>query len=355
MKHFYYFLVFLLLCNLSACNGINYSLLDQENFGFTLEHGSHVSTQASVLDDSARNFTSNKLDLVIILDTGSNTESILSSNIFGEQFLDSLSEYDWRVAYTNTSVDKELFTDKGEARKTNSKTPDCGFLASLFGLTVGVYTGSVLLASGGITGLGYCFSNSQKVSTKNNGKFLEFEKEKRKMELEGNYLTKNIPNHQAIFNATMASRDYSWSYDAPVFKKEESSPVLAIATSLSQAHNNDFFRENSRVVYIVVTPQDSKSKIEVATFKQTVQKELKLKRFQLIPVVVPEASGVSSCAITLAEKKVTNPQPAVRLTKLAKGFDSKSLSICSSNLSEELLEQITEPLYPSDILTPVSY
>lgn len=302
-------------------------------------------------------FSSDQLDLVIVLDTNKNTKKLFENNIFGSNFLSYFEDYNWRLAYTDTSADKNLLK-ASEPKKDKKDKRACsggGFISSLLGLVGGAYMTSDFIVGMSLKGLVECVKSvtSHSDTYLNNGKFLEFEHKYKRVKLENNYLTKNQINYQEIFNHTMtASHKRGASYDAPVFNEYKSRPLLVTLLSLIRnLEGNKFFRKESQIVYIVITPNDTTAEVNVDKFTQNLKPALQLKRFQFIPVTVPDSdSNFNACRDQIQEKGVAEAVPAVRLHKVSKNLNSNNISICSPNLAEELASQIKQHLYPESIL-----
>ncbi len=310
------------------------------------------------------NLSSDKLDLVIVLDVQKGMEKFYNQNIFGSDFLDQFKDFDWRVAYTNTGISSDLILNDKD-QKESKKSSGCKKLLSkgLLSSVAGALLESPHFLFTGLNSFTQCVSNvrhkrKQKKSNflQANGDFLKFEHKRKQIQLNGNYLTKEVENYNSIFNDTMfynKKRNYRRGYEAPVIQGETSNPFLSILFSFSKKINeqssNKFFRKDSRVVYIVVTPEDGKVDIKKEEFKKALEHSLKgQNRFQLIPVTLQPESVF--CKVKFQEMGVKEPTPAVYLQKMAKSFDVQSLDICSPNLGEQLATEIKTNLHSTNIL-----
>ena len=305
-------------------------------------------------------FLSNKLDLVFIMDTSPGMESFYQSNSFGENFLSQFQNYDWKLAYTDMSVDVQTIIEQEEKAKKEKKS--CNFLAGL-AMTIGglfIGSGSELLFMFGVKDLKKCsFKNSdtEKISYAN-GAFLPFEYNSSKVPKQAFYqITKETPNYNTIFDHTVklnkASKNKKNSYSAPILRQTESYPFLSMALSMagalntkpSSSENNgetlSFFREDSLIVYVLITVQDLKVTLPPEKFIDSIESSLGSKqRFKLIPVTL---TGDSSLFCNLKLQK--NSTESEKLHKLAKSLNYHSLDICSKLLGERIFNEISKNLY----------
>ena len=358
-----YFFVFLAYFILMSCHPIEY----EGNFGESQESFVESSTPEETKDDFREgvlnfedNILSNKLDLVIVLDAQEGMENFYEKNIFGSDFLNHFDKYDWRLAYTNTIVSEEIFNSFSDKVNKDTGPKNCegmvsgGFMSTIFG----GFANSAFFVIKGVDTLTRCNSiyreNKSREKEKKkgviaNGEFLSFEHDRKKVELSGNYLTKEVKDYQDIFNDTMmVNPKMKWftSYEAPLISKHKSTPLIAalLSTSkqiyISEENEDGFFREDSKIIYVVVTPEDNKLDIEKEELKKSLGKD---NRFHLIPVIIK--SNQSHCQSQFSEMGVKEPKAGTQLKKISKTLNAKSVDICSPNLGEDLAKEITKNLH----------
>ena len=338
-----YFLIMALF--LVHCAPVDYDNTFEGSESFNVA----ASRNTDSVDDLNQTFYSDKLDLVIVLDTGSKTKPILGHNIFGADFMEQFQDYDWRLAWTNTSMDEEQL----EQLQKKSKGKKCRS-GGLLTIGLGLLTQNVLFASTGLNSVADCIGSLKTPNNEgSNGKYLAFENKNKKIELAGNYLTKDTENYSSVFHQTMSAqgRRFFRSYDAPNFKETYNSyPLVSTVWSFLVNEESDFIREDSQVVYIIVSPVDSKGVVKAKDLRANLKKEIGIERFQMIPVTVPATDAkVDACSLELREQGVKFSK-GKNLDKLAKELGNQSLSICSDNLGEELAQEIKKYIYPEDIL-----
>lgn len=311
-------------------------------------------------------FLSNRLDLVIVMDSRPGMREILKTNLFGEAFLDQFSDYDWRLAHTGSSVNKALFSKK------ESKDGDegCSWLGGLSMGALGWVTTSPILVAFGYNSISSCiFSDNDSSEDKPensdappvNGVFLPFERQNKKWRDGLISLSGDEPDYNRIFNDTMTLSDskkpgfFSFKrkkefYEAPIEQGGDSLPLLAIMLSLSKpSHQQHFFRDSSQIIYVAVAPADISRKFSGRALRKAVGQVFGRKdRFQLIPVSIP--SGDLPCQMRFQEAGVEGAAPALKLKKLARELGNKGVSICSPNLGEDLADEIKKYLRPPDLL-----
>ena len=291
-------------------------------------------------------FVSDTLDLVFVLDSQPGMDKFYEDNIFGEEFLSGLEAYDWKVGYTNTSVDAKLLEGRGRGGEEES----CGlrdFLSGV-GLTLlgGAVDPSATIASFGIYSIANCLSSIsfKKSYPKVNGEFLPFEFEGEKSD---NQLTKNDEDYEAVFQYTV-TKNTGDDYDAPINQGESSAPLSSVFLSLTRGEES-FFREESQIVYVVVTPVDAHQDISVKGIKKKFAGLYgRADRLHIIPVIINGED--SDCEMEMKELGVENPQEGFQLTEIASEMNMKSLNLCSDNLGLKLQEQIQPLLYPENFL-----
>lgn len=289
-------------------------------------------------------FVSDKADLVFMLDSQPGMDDFYKKTIFGEENLASLKSYDWKAGYTNTSVDRKLF----EEAFPNQESKSCGFrkLANGSWLTYfGLKIHPVTLPFAAIN-FASCLSSTpfKKRYKKVNGEFLPFELNGKKLRKE---LSKTDNDYQTIFYHTVTKNtDSNGSYDAPQNQNENSSaPLYALFLSLIRAE----FREDSQIIYVMVTPVDTNQDISAENLREDFSKLHGRKdRLHVIPLVINEEDSL--CALKMKELGVKNPQPGKKLSQIARDMGIQPISLCSNNLGSELQAQIENLLYPSDVL-----
>ena len=112
---------------LSACQPIEF-IVSQEGYFSKSSGVEELSFRGE--EKFKEFFVSDTLDLVFVLDSQPGMDKFYTDNIFGEEFLNSLEEYDWKVGYTNTSVDSKLLEGDGHDEDEES----CGFGDFLYGI-----------------------------------------------------------------------------------------------------------------------------------------------------------------------------------------------------------------------------
>ena len=309
-------------------------------------------------------FLSDKLDLVFVLDTSPSMKSFYQTNPFGPDFLNRFQKYDWKFAYTDMSVDTQFIKQSTQEEKDSDKKTEkksCGFLQSLIVTTLGVAFDKTITLGWGLRGLVNCVSsldfkiNFGGKKTFANGGFLPLEHNGNKMEL--NQLTQSIENHNSIFDHSLrlGNEKKGWlSYEAPEQRKTDPYPFLAMILSIAQGYStspgdsqnqqtSSFFRKDSSIVYVLFTTQDMKVEIPLEMLKQELKPFLGSdKRIKLIPITwEPKSSPFCS----LNHPKASGDSSKLR--SLAKQLGHESLNICSSDLADQLFNEISKSLYPS--------
>ena len=361
-----YFLFSLSSFVLIGCQAIKYASVIEEDGFFSTEVKETFRGDVQTFSD---NLLSNKLDLVIVLDTQVGMENFYKENIFGANFLDHFKEFDWRVAYTDTSISGEFFQtpdDKeSDTKEENQKSCKGLISSSLQSGLLGIVLESPFFLFQSLNSFSECIvsireRNKEKkqikiVSKEANGDFLVFEHKREKVELTKNYLTKATESYNEIFNDTMVFRTYKkrwWFepqyYEAPVLRELGSSPLLSVLLSFSKKINESgtdvFFREDSQIVYVVVTPEDGKIDMEGSQLKESLNHSLEGKnRFRLIPVTIQSKNQF--CEFKFSEMGLKEVKPATKLQEIAKSLDSQSLDICSPDIGEQLAKEIKKNLH----------
>ena len=373
MKNQYFKLCFTFCAILAfsiACQKIEYSTLKGQSQNFASNSdlsplgGGQLVRLRPGEKDFKETFLSDKLDLVLVLDTHQEMNPAYQNNLFGDHFLDKFNDYDWKLAWTDMSVDIKKFSLGEENPKDNKKNSkkSCNFLQ--LGMAVGGLTsGEPLLLGFGLEGLRNCFSiaRSKKKSPSNyaNGSFLPFEYQGEKLIAEGfPHLTKETKNHNLIFDhsvKTGTAKPVKRAYEAPELKNLSSYPFLAMAMSMAKGNSppedkpkaHPFFRDQSLIVYVLVTVQDLQTSPDSTQFQQNLSAFFgSQNRFKLLTVTLsPETSMFCGLKFQYEDKEST------RLKKLTQSLGGLSLDICSSNLGEQLFQEISKSLYTKDFLS----
>ena len=321
-------------------------------------------------------FVSDKLDLVFVLDTKPEMVPFYQTGLFGAAFLDRFQKYDWRLAYTDMSVDITIFAqsqsqEEEKYQKAEEKKDSCSFFSGLIMTTGGFFTGQPLISSFGINNLFNCaaraISSNKKKKTKKpiftNGSFLPFEyKGKKWNQGKSLFLTNSTPNYKEIFHHTMkpGSGGKKAAYDPPIQKDLEAYPFLSMILSMAKegsiqtpqqsSKEESFFRKDSVIKYVLITSSDFQTKIDPEYFKDSVKSFFgSEKRLQIIPVTV-KSDAALVCQMKF--KQTPLPNKSSKMEEFVTELDSSSvLNICSQNLAEELFKEISKSLYPTGFLS----
>lgn len=322
------------------------------------QHFTSLRSSQREFEDS---FLSDKLDLVFILDTSPEMEEFYKKNLLAPNFLSRLKDYDWKLAWTDMSVNVEKLLQQEkqeEARGPEREEESCGFLVGLGIAATGVITGQPALLGFGLENLTDCISFSdldtetEQQQVFSNGTFLPFEHKGKKLKPK---LTQSTQNYNAIFNHSLklGNNNQRVSYDAPEQRQTESYPFLATALSMAKGKHSPnekttpFFREDSVITYVLITMQDMQTSISSEKFEQSIESFFgSKKRVKLIPVTLNENSSLF-CSLNFQSKSTG----ARKLEKLASDLGSDTLDICSKNLSDELFNEISKSLYPKGFLS----
>ena len=322
--------------------------------------------------EDAPSFTSDKLNLVFVLDTQPGMEKFYETPFLDKSFVRGLAGYQVKAAHTNAAVDETLtrapLSEVG--RKCGLKTAAKGA-----GLTLAGFFASPFFLPFGVQGLAPCFSGDvfKKSYPKVNGEFLPFE-------LNGKELSRHLmfseANAEMIFHDTVTKGTSGAfrSYDAPQNQNEGVFPLYAAL--LSMAKGGSFFEEDAAVVFVVVTAGDASAGEELgaddlrknfsklygsADRTQTRRGGFSAReesgdeekggaaadRLHLIPIAINK--GDSLCEMRLREMGVESPRAGVSLDSVAQDMGKESLNICASpaRLSGRLLAEIRPLLSPS--------
>lgn len=317
-------------------------------------------------------FLSDKLDLVFVLDTSPAMEVFYKTNLFGPEFLNRFQTYDWQFAWTDMSVDVQSLTQKEEAeREIGKKKPkeneeSCGLFKGLGLTVVGILGGHPLMTGFGIDAVADCMSFQRKkekesVNIFTNGSFLPFEYKGQKIEPQGfSRLNASFENYSAVFDHSMRignEKGKKSSYESPEQRETAPYPFLSMALSMARGAQTpenpqageelSFFRDDSLIVYVLVTVQDMQAHVSAKKFNESVESFFgSEKRVQLIPVTLsPESSLL--CGL----KAQSQSEGSRKLRNLAKKLGNTPIDICSKQLGDELFREISKSLYPVGFLS----
>ena len=309
--------------------------LEEDSLGSNI--GERILKTRSGQKEFKDRFLSDKLDMVFILDTGPGMESFYDKDLLKRDFLDQLSPYDWRWAYTDMSVD----IDKLEGKTDGESKSSCNLSSLLF--TGLVILEAPMLALFGVESVKGCFEgdNRSKKRTYANGSFLPLDHKDKA------YIALKNFNQPIFYDSLKTPNPKNYKYKAPILRKSSSYPIKSMMLSLDRnlSREKKFFREDSLIVFVVFSLQDMKSKLSA----ESLQKSLKSafgtdKRFKMIPVTLTEESN-EICSLSLKNKSKSNS----KLIQLAEDLDQEVLDICSPNLSDELFMEISKNLTPKDL------
>lgn len=345
--------IYLLILSFSliCCQGMHFISLDQ-----TQEKGEALD------DDFPVQFKSHMLDVVIVANTSKEMNPILQK-IFDASFIHKFRNYDWKIAYTNTSVSTDFIGDTIEQEKDGSKRKRklCDsekWLFRLFAIGVGYYLKGPLTLAGGVLGTGSCAVNAglaginaigdafkkyrkrEEVSV--NGQLLSFEREGSELE---NYLTKNQEDYGSIFADTFKIGTASYNqFDAPQIQEGPFDPLAAALLSLLRGKG--LIRKGSQAIFIVIDPKDAKQAVSFSQVQKVFQQIHGENNFlQIIPVALTRDSEMS-CVRKLESAGIDSPEVAVNLQQSV-SEKVRPLDICAPDLSHQLAEQIKQFVHPS--------
>lgn len=363
MFRLFFLIVFLLY--FSACQPLQYTASSSSDLGESSAHGEALQNMANRLGQTEFEdiFTSYKLDLVFVLDTHSTMKNIYKKNLFGNNFLDRFKNYDWKIAYTDMSVDTQYLREQSQKEEEEEEESYCGFFPGLLLTTGSLVTGSPYLFSAGADQIARCFDFSdekevQENPTYANGLFLPFEYEGQKVEAIETYhqLNKSVANYNDIFKQSFQLHsEGKQSYSAPVARQTESYPFISTSLSLVRggllnSQNPDsekpsFFREDSLIVYVLITAQDIKMDTSSETYQESVKFMANHERIKVIPVTISSDNSLF-CGFEFPDIQ-GEPEELLRLSEK---LGAQALDICSSDLGEELFEKISETLHSQNLL-----
>ena len=371
---------------LTVCQPIQYSQLESSQSEKLLDNSHEEDSQRfgflrSSQKDFKETFLSDKLDLVFVLDTQPYMKSVYQKSLFGADFLNRFQDYDWRFAYTDMSIDiqrliqpAEKKDSKKEEKEEKEEKESCGFFQGVAMTTVGLSGGHPLLSSFGLERLFNCFSSldfetgSEELKGEEpkevftNGSFLPFEYNGVQLKSDGfHQLNQSVENYNVIFDHSLRlgnAKAKGSSYEAPEQREADPYPFLSMAFSMAKGNSHpiepsqngpssSFFREDSLIVYVLITVQDMKVVISPEKFKQSIGSFFgSEKRVKLIPITL---NPDSSLFCSLNFQTVSSDSSKVR--KLASQLGHTSLDICSQNLADELFAEISKSLYPKGFLS----
>ena len=325
----------------------------------------------SLLNRSAQtefkeHFLSDSIDMVFVLDTSPGMEEFYQNNSFGAGFLSQFQNYDWKLAYTDMSVDVQKIAE--EDKTEEEEEASCNLLAGL-AMTAGGFLlgqGSPLLTGFGIREMGKCklfAKDSDSSQTKYaNGDFLPFEYKGEPVQKQAFYqITKNTASYNIIFDHSLRknnpTKEKKPNYSAPILRQTKSYPFLSMAFSMARALNApqnssenkispSFFRKDSLIVYVLVTTQDMTVSVPYKKFSESIESVFgSQERFKLILITLTDNSPLF-CNLKLQETSTDSKS----LLKLAKDSNYHSLDICSNQLGKKLFNEISKNLYSKNLL-----
>ena len=328
----------------------------------TLEESNNSSSllTRSVQKEFKEHFLSDKLDLVFILDTSPGMEVFYQNNPFGSGFLNQFQNYDWKLAYTDMSIDIKKISEQ-----KNSKDKSCHFFSGLAMAAGGIFIGpgAPLMAGFGFRELGKCglFSSKSKSGKTDyaNGAFLPFEYNGKALETKNfHQITKKTANYNIVFDHSFSLNKSAKKpkYSAPILRQTKAYPFLsmffAIARALTPAGSSEgetplsFFREDSLIVYVLVSVQDIKIQVSPEQFTESLVSAFgDKKRFKFIPITLTENSSLF-CSLKLQESSTDSE----KLLQLTQNLNYPSLDICSNKLGEKLFNEISKNLHSKKLL-----
>ena len=348
MKKFVLFLVpfFLIHCSPYEQKFLSSFEITQEESSKELAYYSNREGSEEYIN----HFSSDKLDLIFILDSQVGMQTFYKKKIFGSHFLKRFENYDWRLAYTNMGVNPEFVK-----KQNNSCGLTGGIISSLFGIVVE----SPFLLTNGVQKLSNCFSSKKEGA---NGRFLPFEHKGKAVKSALPYLTRNHPDYQAVFDSTFQTikkgkKSHSYGkrreekrvrnvkFDAPQTQKGESYPLTSLILSLFNNPEN-FFREDSQVVYVLITPQDAENNISAETIREQFDHSYKNgERLHIISAVVKEE--FPACLTYMENLGVSSARVGSKIMELSNDMDADIINICSQHFGEQLAVGIKKYLHPT--------
>ena len=303
------------------------------------------------LEQFQERFISSKLDMVFILDTYETRKPVYSKEFLKYDFLNFFYNYDWRLAWTDMSVNVQALQGETEKDQKSNKSK-CGFTTKLLMATSGIFFNSSSVAQNGLEGLFDCISNidlksNQKQKTSYaNGSFLPFESD------EKIYYLDKINPHSSVFlyHSLLLPNPTDKAYQAPILKENKSYPLLSMIFSLSKnfytKSSYRFFREDSLIVFVLFSLTDSKISISPEALQKSLHSTFgSHDRFKLILVTTTDEAH-AFCPF----KHVMRNSTPKKLIKLVKNMNQPVLDICSDNLGEEIFKEASKGLSSQKIL-----
>lgn len=348
--------IFILLIFTVSCNRIEMDYYSVQESKSSLDPISSLDSQGRRKDvlltrshqaQFQERFISSKLDMVFILDTNKKRKSLYSKNLLGGDFLNHFHDYDWRLAWTDMSVDIQSL--KGEAEKKSNSS--CNFFSNLIMTVGGVFTDSAKVTSFGLKGLFNCISRinlkSKKKNNYANGSFQPFESNQKVY-----YLNKyNKYSGSILDNSLLVPNPKQKTYKAPLLKETQSLPLLSMIFSLSKnlysPSSLPFFREDSLVVFVLFSLEDSQIPLSAENFKESLEVAFgSHDRFKLILVTLKDSSNVF-CPLLYHENSSNPPKKLIQFTE---DLNQPVLDICSQSLGEDISKEISKGLSSQKLL-----
>ena len=292
-------------------------------------------------------FVSHKLDMVFVLDTHEDMKSFYEKDFLGPDFLKNFDQYDWRLAWTDMSINLPALKDKNN-QESSSEDSNCSFLPSLVMSAGGILANAPRVAEFGLRGLVDCLSGIniniwEKEETQYaNGLFLPFEASGQQAVYQ---LTNQVSDKSDILrDSLLLPNPKDKKYKAPILKQNQSFPLLSVFFSLAENLYNrsrfNFFRKDSLIVFVIVSFKDTKLIVSPSVFKDSLTEALgSHQRFKLVLITLTKDSNIL-CPISYSNKA----KAPEKLTKLVKGLNQPVLDICSQDLGERLFNEISKNL-----------
>ena len=354
--------VFILLVFSLSCNRIEMDYYSVQNSTNHLDPISNLDAEGRRKDllptrsqqkQFQEQFVSSKLDMVFILDTHKSRKELYSKDFLGYDFLNYFYDYKWRLAWTDMSVDiKALQEETEKDSKTGSSSSNCGFFSNLLLTVGGVIANSFGATQFGLRGISNCLSKIDLRSNKKqnqfyaNGSFLPFEYDKKTF-----YLHKRNEHSSAIlYKSLTLPNPEEKTYKAPRLRESKSFPLLSLIFSLSKnlytQSKHPFLREDSLVVFVLFSLEDSKISIPAEALKESLSSAFgSYDRFKLILVTLTDSSQVF-CPLYHQESS-KKPEKLIRLVE---DLDQTVLDICSQDLGKEIFNEISKGLSSQNLI-----
>ena len=348
-------IIYLLILSFSliCCQGMHFTPLDQ-----TQERESSLDDE----DDFPSSFKSNMMDVVIVAHTSEEMNPILQE-IFDTSFIHQFRNYDWKVAYTNTSVGADFIGDSMEQEeKRNAKKKNlCSsekWALRILAIGIGYYLQGPLTLTGGVLGTGSCaikaglvgidaiggafqkYRKKEEVSV--DGQLLSFERGGSELE---NYLTKNQEDYESILSDTFKIGTASYNqFDAPQIQEGSSDPLAAALLALLRG--KEFIRKGSQAYFVLITPKDAEQAVSFSQIQKVFQQvHGEDNDLQIIPVALTRDSEMS-CVRKLESAGIDSPEVAVNLQESI-SERAQPIDICAPDLSNQLAKQIKQFVRPA--------